>query len=747
MPYTITNQPNQFIGESKKDKNWYKENIKFIMSHFNKRHDRISRVRKTSDLMNPVDEIVRMYTYYLGRQYNKDYYYTTQDQNNCDLPTVWINGQKVTSLVDFMVGNAINMIQNIDPAVKAESKDAVNRKTELLEEALLKIEAPQLFEAMNQFGINFQPLGPETQNFETPEDVYRYMEYNYKERSEILALRMCEDILNRNSYMEKYKQGFLYTLLGGFVGIENRIENGKQYFDMVLPHNLIVDRAKDDDFNQDARFVGKVDWLNITDIIERYQDSLSAEELDELKKINSNNLYQLLDLTTHPYATNWAFNVNNLPTLAAVTGYWVGMKDLGYEKSKDKFGNTHYQKIRNGRNGQYWTKTVYKGTLIGNKYMVDWGETTNIVRKTDNPGDVLLPLQVFIPNMVMGENRSVVMRLHQHQDRIDYITNEITKMLNRAKGKVYLINKQKLGTSTARDVISDFERMGIHITDGSATGEDFVAGQDARLVEVVDMTLDPNVQQLINLRREEERLMEEIVNIPKVALGQQQGYVGAKTQAGTIAQSNLGTSYLYQGYIQFIEKQLGYALNQFKLTLIDEPETTIPVVGTKGKQWLKVTKDFQFEELGVYIKVKDFIDEQARERLLSIAQAAMQNGVIDFMEYLQVEKCKTYTELENQLEYTMNKKKRDAEKQQQMMMMMQQMQQQQQMAQQEALAGMKEEGANYRAELGIQGKMAEKAFDKATSEEASPEDALAEEAMMGGEMGGAEMGGQMMPPQ
>jgi len=173
--------------------------------------------------------------------------------------------------------------------------------------------------------------------------------------------------------------------------------------------------------------------------------------------------------------------------------------------------------------------------------------------------------------------------------------------------------------------------------------------------------------------------------------------------------------------------------------LIDEPETVIPVVGTKGKEWLKVTKDFQFEELGVYIKVKDFIDEQARERLLAIAQAAMQNGVIDFMEYLQVEKCKTYTELENQLEYTMNKKKRDAEKQQQMMMMMQQMQQEQQMQQQEALAGMKEEGANYRAELGVQGKMAEKAFDKATSEEATPEEGMVEEAMMGG--------GEMMPPQ
>jgi hypothetical protein len=730
MAFTITNQPKQFLSESEKTKIWYKENIQFVMSHFNKRHDRISRVRKVDDLENPIDEVVRMFTYYLGRQYNKDYYYTTQDQNACDLPTVWINGQKVTSLVDFMVGTAIKMVQNLEPSVKSQSQQAINRKTELLEEGLLRIEAPQLFESMAKFGIKFQPMGPQSNEFETPDDVYRYMEYSYQERAEILAIKMVEDILNRNNYSEKYKQAFLYTLLGGYVGIENRIENGRQYFDTILPHNLIIDRAKDDDFNSEARFVGKVDWLNITDIVERYQDDLTAEELEEIKQINMNNLYQLLDLTTHPYATNWAFNINNLPTLACVTGYWIGMKDLGYEKSTDKFGNKHFGKIRNGRKGEFWTKTVYKGTLIGNKYMVEHGETTNIVRKTDNPGDVLLPLQVFIPNMVMGENRSVVARLHQHQDRIDYITNEITKMMNRAKGKVYIINRQKLGTSSAKDVISDFERMGIHVTDGSATGEDFVAGQDARMVEVVDMTLDTNVNQLISLRREEERLMEEIVNIPKVALGQQQGYVGAKTQAGTIAQSNLGTAYLYQGFVQFIEKQLAYALNQYKVTLIDEPETTIPVVGTKGKQYLKLTKEFQMEELGVYIKVKDFIDDASRERLLGIAQAAMQNQIIDFMEYLQIEKCKTFTELENQLEYTLNKKKRDAEKQQQMMQMMQQAQQEQQMSQQQGLASMKEEGANFRKQMDVQGKLAQIGMQAGLAEEGNADDGLLAEAGM-----------------
>jgi hypothetical protein len=706
MAFTITNQPKQFLPESEKNQIWYKENLKFIMSHFNKRHDRISRVRKKDDLENPIDEIVRMYTYYLGRQYNKDYYYTTQDQNECDLPTVWINGQKVTSLIDYMVGNAIKMIENIEPSVRSHSKNAVNKRTKILERALLMFDAPEIFDTLAKYGFEYAPLGKETEKMEVPEDVYRYMEFDYKEYTEVLGMRLCEDILLRNDSRNKLKQAFLYTLLGGSVGIENRIENGKQYFDVILPHNLIVDRAKDDDFNSEARFVGKVDWMNVTDIVERYQDSLSTADLEEIKQINMNNLYQLLDLTTHPYATNWAFNINNLPTLACVTGYWIGMKDLGYENSKDKFGNTHYSKIRNGRKGQYWTKTVYKGTLIGNKYVVDFEEVTNQVRKHDNPGDVELPLKVFIPNMVMGENRSVVARLHQHQDRIDYITNEITKMMNRAKGKVYLINKQKLGTSSAKDVISDFERMGIHVTDGSANGEDFVSGADARMVEVVDMTLDANIQQLVSLRREEERLMEEIVNIPKVALGQQSGYVGAKTQAGTIAQSNLGTTYLYQGFIEFFQKQLAFALNQYKVSLMDESENDIPVVGTRGKEWFKLTKEFQFEELGVYIKVKDFMDDSARERIISIAQAAMQNQQIDIADYIRIETAKTYTELINELQYSMNKKKRDAEKQQAMMQMMQQAQMEQQQAAQQQQQGMKEEGANYRAELGAQAKVA-----------------------------------------
>jgi hypothetical protein len=191
--------------------------------------------------------------------------------------------------------------------------------------------------------------------------------------------------------------------------------------------------------------------------------------------------------------------------------------------------------------------------------------------------------------------------------------------------------------------------------------------------------------------------MEEIVNVPKVAMGQQSGYVGAKTQAGTIAQSNLGTAYLYQGFIRYIEKDLQYALNQYKISLLVNEDEDIPVIGDRGIEYLKLTEDFKFEDFAIYIKVKDFIDESSRERLIFLAQAAMQNQLIDMADFIKIETAKTYTELLNEIEFAMNKKKREQAEQQQLQMLQQQAMQEQMLQAQAQQAQVREEGQNFRA--------------------------------------------------
>lgn len=696
----LREQPNQFVPENKKDKTWYMDNARYVASKYNTQFNSLGFRNNQQSFDKPIDEMLRMFTYYLGKQENRDYYYTTQDQSGCELPTVWINGQKLTSMVDFMLGTAIKMIENIEPSVKAVSKAASNKRTLDMDLALLKVEFKNIFDQLEEQGVSFNPLGKE--DFSMPDEVIKYMQYDYKQYGEDIAFDMVTDILHRNKFMSKYKQAFFYTLLAGVVGIENRVQNKRVVKDIILPYNLIWDNTFDDDLNEKARFVGKIDWITPGEIVSNpyYTRQLTSAEIDEIKKLTPDNIDKLLgedNITTNKL--KWYWNNNGVPSLAATTTYWIGYKELRYEKLKDKYGNTHIAKIKNANVSQYWIKTVYKATLLANKYVVDFGEVHNIVRKKDDINEVELPISVFIPNMVMGENRSVVSRLHRHQDRIDFLNNEITKSITRAKGKVFVMNKHKLGTATPQEVLNDFERMGIHITDGNATGEEMLGTDQNRVVEVVDMTLDPNVQQLLNLKREEERIMEEIVNVPKVAMGQQQGYLGAKTQAGTIAQSNLGTAYLYQGFVQFIERDLQHSLNQFKVSLLANGDEDIPVIGDRGMNYLKVTDEFKFEDFGIYVRIRDFIDDQAKERLLFIAQAAMQNQAIDMLDYLQIETSKTYTELYNNLKFSLEKKKREIEKQQEIQMMMQQAQMEQQAQMQQEQMAAKEEGSNYRAEL------------------------------------------------
>jgi hypothetical protein len=695
---SLREQPNQFIPENEKNQTWYADNARYVASKYNTQQNNLGYREYEQIFDKPIDEMLRMFSYYLGKQENRDYYYTTKDQSNCDLPTVWINGQKLTSMIDFMLGNAIKMIENIEPSVRATNKAVVNKKTKKLELALLKLELSGLFSELEKMGIFFSPTG--SKEFTTPEETMKYMQYDYKEYGEEIAQRLANDILYRNRFVDKYKQAFFYTMLGGVVGIENKVVNKRQVKDIILPYNLIWDNSIDDDLNTRARYVGKIDWLTPGEILSNpiFLQQLTDEEVNEIKTLNTNNIDKLLgedNITTN--RLKWYYNTNGVPALAAVTTYWIGYKELRYEKVQDKFGNTHYAKIKGRQTSQYFTKTVYKGTLLANKYLVDFGEQPNIVRKSDDLNEVELPISVFIPNMVMGESRSIAARLHKHQDRIDFLNNEITKMVTRAKGKVFVLNKHKLGTATAQDVLNDFERMGIHITDGNATGEDFNTADGNRIVEVVDMTLDPNVNQLLGLKREEERIMEEIVNVPKVAMGQQSGYVGAKTQAGTIAQSNLGTAYLYQGFIRFIEKDLQYALNQYKISLLVNEDEDIPVIGDRGIEYLKLTEDFKFEDFAIYIKVKDFIDESARERLIFLAQAAMQNQLIDMADFIKIETAKTYTELLNEIEFAMNKKKREQAEQQQLQMLQQQAMQEQMLQAQAQQAQVREEGQNFRA--------------------------------------------------
>jgi hypothetical protein len=276
-------------------------------------------------------------------------------------------------------------------------------------------------------------------------------------------------------------------------------------------------------------------------------------------------------------------------------------------------------------------------------------------------------------------------------------------MVNQAKGKKHIIHKNKLGSDSSKQVLSDFEDLGFHVSDGEQDGE----GQSReRMVEVVDMTLDPNVQSLVMLKQEQERMMEEIINTSKIALGQQSGYVGAKTQAASISQSSYGTLNFYTSFVRFIENCLQYGTNQYKVCVSSQSEDEIPLIGERGVKYAKITEDFTFEDFRVYIKVIDIISDEAKSRLVNIALAFVQNGMLDPLDYIEIEKAKTYTDLLKTLRVSLQNKKKEQEKQAMMQQMMAQAIEEQKNAGKINEREMIESGQNYRKNVDAEVKVA-----------------------------------------
>jgi len=92
-------------------------------------------------------------------------------------------------------------------------------------------------------------------------------------------------------------------------------------------------------------------------------------------------------------------------------------------------------------------------------------------------------------------------------------------------------------------------------------------------------------------------------------------------------------------------------------------------------KFFKNTTEFQLEDMMVKVDVEDVIDEQSRQRLLTVAQAMAQNADktgFDWDDYIELETARTYTELKDKMTMKIKKRKMQQKQEQQMAMLQQQ---------------------------------------------------------------------------
>ena len=686
--------PDQDIPEGDKDPQWFLNCIRYFSTFYNVAFESVLAPQGTNvagpavqtNLLNsndlPVNRMLRYMTYYQGRQENVEYNdwasipmvdgesNTTMDGN---YQPHWIKGQDIAELINFMKGNMLERISNLQITAKALSEDAASKEMEIRTDMLLKFRNKDVFDDIeNKTGVKFN-LGPDKQ-FESEEDINQFVEKNIKQYGVDVAIAMSKNFWYQNHCMHKFLNLFVMTCITGVAASHHYVQNGKQYMKTIPSWQLILDTRHDDDYNRDAEFVGIVETMTPAELFKRFPQ-LNKEQREEIKKMSRSRDLGARYNSAFANFNWWNYNVKREEcVVTVVTMYWMGIRDMGLKKGEDKYQIERIMRTGKGEPGDYIVNDIYKGTLIGNRYLVEYGLDDNVVEDYKDRSKPMFPIIRYLPNMLGGEPRSIVSRLYQLQDEIDALKFKVRESIGRAKGKCYILRDLGGNNMDVEELYRDLGSMGLTVITSSGEAE-----QQQRVAEMLDYTLDPNIMRIEEIVKINRDLMKEYTSISNVSLGMTSSYMGMGERNSAIGQSSYGLASLYHGFMDFIQINLQYAINVAKnLYTIDGNTEAAFVVGDEGVKYLKVMEDMKFEDFLVVLQLNDMIDEAGKKSIQQLALAWGQNGAIDPDVYLSILKEETYSGARRLLETKVKEKKKEMQIQRQ-----QQMQHEQQLAQQQ----------------------------------------------------------------
>lgn len=693
-----TRQPDQYLTEDQKfgDKaKYFYDNLSYIGSFYNRYTGNVALPFNEQMTPLPIQKMLTNMMYYLGEQPNLTYAYMTQnvDLNNLQLP--WRKGQDMFPLIEKMRGNMSRILNAIHFSCRPLSEKAQSRRSDYYNKIMLEWEL-----AKNGIPVSeFSPSRLSELSQRSQEEMQKYVDGRYKDAGANFMINLAKAGWNTQSLMT-YVRAYLWGRICGWAGIEHYVDNGRHMKKVHLPYQMIVDTRIDDDLNREARFVGTITSMTPTEIFHTYPYLTQKQRIEIQNMANSAELFRKYNTATN--FSWWNYNTGNQDATATmIRGYWISprfmdareitneygvaqmgdsavewnleTKELTFTKDSQKntignvteknLGNyldrseadnltSQSTEVRKTQSTKYVIDEVYKADLIGNRYMLNFGYSTNVVEHPFMKYKPLLPIQVWTPNMVAGKIKSVPDRLSELQDEIDAYGEKIKEIVARGKGKVAVFYGWKFGDSTTvKEILEDISNQGITVIKSS--GEVLPEAAEGKIGEVYDMTLDQNFIGLENLRVARKNEMKEIMAESAASLGQVSNYIGGNAVQNSIEQSSLGQATVLDGFLEYVQTNVQYECNVKKTLFVENPDSfdAAMVVGDEGVEYFrKVLPDLKFEDFLLNINIKDIMDEKAKERIQAIQQAYAQNAKDPIatakavLQILKIDRASSYTE-------------------------------------------------------------------------------------------------------
>jgi hypothetical protein len=693
------------VDDDKRQVTWFSQNLRFFLYNYYNRPAGSWSIDDPMENLRIVSRGVEFSRYLFGKQNNLFYKQFTTDMDNNNLQVRWEAGKEISNIYRHHLGLFEKQLGNKKITALTLSRDVVVERKAFIEAAMLQ-GSEEFMQVLGQIdGMSLNPLGTK-ENPKTPQKAAEMAMKKWKDKAADNAVKLAYS-LQEGQFMDMtMKACFADKYAANFTGVSILAKNGKPEIQHHPFYNLFWEKATNDPFNRKMKAAGFIEQLTAQEILTRW--SVNEQTAQEIKDAYMN-------ITPNANYYNWPLfswygpaTTSRAGTISVVTCFWVGPRHLNKKKINDKYGNVNYVKPRKNEKSELVTNDLYYCVFAGDRWILEEGLANNVIRSWDNKSNPEMPIKIFDGFNIMGDGTSMVGLMNQIQDMLDFLRFKIKFIMARDKGVVYLMDGSKLNSliDNPKRLINDFGAFGFSVYNGASGEYGDVQFGDGELIKPLDFRLDSAA---INVYTNQYAFflnqMEKIASLSGVAMGQQTTYVSEKVRKASMEAAYTGLLSEFTNFTRYEEEILQYAVNLYILLLKGKKENI--VIGKEGIDVLDVDGEWTLQDVLVYLKTDDVIDEERKLSLDGKLLAYLQNSgnpnsAEAFLTSIKMMKAETYQEAEDILEEYIEKAKKaldEANAQAQAMKVAEMQNYQQAVDKQES-------GATARKEMEVNSKMA-----------------------------------------
>jgi len=546
---TSTILPQQRLPRSKKDKDWGIACMEGLLSE--------AKFPSTSSKFG------KYYDAYNGTLNLMEYDYVTdpyksEEWKTKKFPAKIRNYNIIKPVIDILLGEKSRRPLNYH--VVAKNPDTVIKKNDAQKQEVIRNVYQQYINELNAQGVDTQSP---SQEVPPPEKVVREFNEKYKDTRAIMGEEAIEIMMADLDIEDKFMLGFFDWLVTGYVFTYKGVSFDDVEYEIINPLDLAYDKSPDVVFIEDGRYAIRRNRLTTNDILDKFHDILSPEDIDYLEggsRTNSTTSFNL------PGVASAYANASDAEYHDVFHFTWKSMTKTGFVtypnpvtgEMEEMVVSEFYKLAEEEKIKWEWLNEVFEGYKIGGNIYTESAPIKAQRTTMNNPSKCKIPYNGRALSDRNSENISVVSLGLPYQVLYNIFHYRMELSVAKNKDKIMLMEINMIPKRhgwTHDKFMYHADALGFAYVDSTAEGN---AGEKVGFngFQVLDMSLGKYIESQLNLLEVIKMEWEESLGINRQRKGQALASDGKGVTEQALTQSSVITEEIFRKFETAEQKDL-----------------------------------------------------------------------------------------------------------------------------------------------------------------------------------------------